>query len=392
MLPIITFGVFLYGWILQTTSEDISKNAVSQIKFYLTDFANEIERLKLLQYGLLEDEDLNEIVFTWKTMDNIGRMDKINMLSKRLSMVQNSSMYIKEVSVHIGPISKSVSSLTGVGQFDAEKYDGIRPVYGAGSQIIDWNDGLYLSALKQSTTEGNRPLFIIDIELDTKKLGEALNQFNTYTGSGTLLISGKSDFVLASGSTVYMKQAALDLVRGLGQASIETSHTYELSGNRYYMANANSKSLNMSIYRFIPEQIIHKPLNKIYAWAWLLAAATFVFIALYAISTYKVIHKPLLLLMRSFKRLENGDLNLVIEHGTKDEFGYLYGRFNQMVDTLRNLINQVYKQKIMAQRAELKQLQSQINPHFLFNSFFILSTMAKNRGLGANRVIYEAAW
>jgi two-component system sensor histidine kinase YesM len=41
------------------------------------------------------------------------------------------------------------------------------------------------------------------------------------------------------------------------------------------------------------------------------------------------------------------------------------------------LIEQVYKQRILAQRAELKQLQSQINPHFLYNSFFILNTMSR---------------
>jgi two-component system sensor histidine kinase YesM len=48
-----------------------------------------------------------------------------------------------------------------------------------------------------------------------------------------------------------------------------------------------------------------------------------------------------------------------------------------MVANLRSLIDQAYKQKILAQKAELKQLQSQINPHFLYNSFFILNTMAK---------------
>ncbi|MFC0212936.1 sensor histidine kinase, partial [Paenibacillus chartarius] len=89
------------------------------------------------------------------------------------------------------------------------------------------------------------------------------------------------------------------------------------------------------------------------------------------------IHKPLLTLVKSFRRMEGGDLDFAVEHESKDEFGYLYGRFNQMVANLRSLIDQVYRHKIMTQRAELKQLQSQINPHFLYNSFFILNTMAK---------------
>src|SRR5690606_36680981 len=47
------------------------------------------------------------------------------------------------------------------------------------------------------------------------------------------------------------------------------------------------------------------------------------------------------------------------------------------IKRLRTLIDQDYKQKRMMQKSELKQLQSQINPHFLYDSFFILNSLAK---------------
>ena len=49
-----------------------------------------------------------------------------------------------------------------------------------------------------------------------------------------------------------------------------------------------------------------------------------------------------------------------------------------MLESTDRLIDQVYAQKILSQKAELKQLQSQINPHFLFNSLFILQRMVQN--------------
>ena len=70
-------------------------------------------------------------------------------------------------------------------------------------------------------------------------------------------------------------------------------------------------------------------------------------------------------------------MDFEIVHKHRDEFKYIYERFNSMLINLRLLIDQVYIQKILVQKAELRQLQTQINPHFLYNSFFILHRWIK---------------
>lgn len=377
LMPLIVLGVYLYQWSVHTAREDIAKTAASQTAFYLTDLENEIERIKLLQFGLLEDEDLNKLTLLWNRMGVIEKTDRINSLRNRLYLVQNSSMYIKEVSVYIHPIGRSISSVDGVNPLDEERYEAIRSVYGSRkTRIVEWRNGLYLSAAKPSGSPKGQPLFVVEIELDKQKLREALAQFNTYEGSGTLLVSENGGIRIASGSVAsFLPEATSYIVQR--QDAEDYDQAREFGGHWYYTVYAGSDKLNMAIYRFIPSEVIRKPLDKFYTWAWLFAAAALVIVALYAMSTYKFIHKPLLRLVKSFRRVEIGDLDQVITHASKDEFGYLYSRFNQMVANLRSLIDQAYRQKLLAQRAELKQLQSQINPHFLFNSLFMLSTMAR---------------
>ncbi|MFC0213613.1 two-component sensor histidine kinase, partial [Paenibacillus chartarius] len=288
MLPIISFGVYLYHWIVQTASEDISKTAVSQITFYLTDLENEIERMKLLQYGILEDEVLNELTLTWNSMDAYKRTEKINTLWKRLNAIQNSSMYIKNVSASIVPIAKSISSANGTSDFDAVAYNEQRPKAGArNNQVIEWKGSLFLSASKQGAAKGELPLFVIEIELDTEKLREALSHLNTYKGSGIVLISNQSGDLLVGSSTEPLQENMDAFVQQTNPASLAQTGTYEISGSRYYTAYASSTYLNMSILRFIPEQIIKKPLDTFYAWAWLFIFAAVVMIAVYAFSTYQ---------------------------------------------------------------------------------------------------------
>ena len=82
-------------------------------------------------------------------------------------------------------------------------------------------------------------------------------------------------------------------------------------------------------------------------------------------------------MINAFRRLSNGSLDITIMERKNNEFGYLFESFNEMVKRLKQSIEQNYEQKMMLQYSELKQLQSQINPHFLYNCFYNINRMCK---------------
>lgn len=90
------------------------------------------------------------------------------------------------------------------------------------------------------------------------------------------------------------------------------------------------------------------------------------------------VNKPIRRVMDAFEKVRSGDLDVWIYHSKNDEFGYIYDSFNKMVHKIGELIDNIKEQKILLQNAELMQLQSQINPHFLYNSFYNIKFMAHN--------------
>ena len=80
--------------------------------------------------------------------------------------------------------------------------------------------------------------------------------------------------------------------------------------------------------------------------------------------------------------VENGDFSVRYTYPSSDEFGKLGKNFNQMLERTQELINQIYEEQKKLKNSELKALQAQIQPHFLYNSLdsiMWLLRMDKNR-------------
>lgn len=74
-------------------------------------------------------------------------------------------------------------------------------------------------------------------------------------------------------------------------------------------------------------------------------------------------------LIASMREVERGNFDVTIQHGDRDEFGYMYTSFNKMTGKIKALFGELYQQKLLQKDAELKLLQSKINPHFIYNIF-----------------------
>lgn len=91
--------------------------------------------------------------------------------------------------------------------------------------------------------------------------------------------------------------------------------------------------------------------------------------------THSVV-RPLDELMRNIEQIEEGDLTVSVRNDSTDEIGHLIQSFSDMVERLNYMVNEVYKSKIAQQEYEMKALQAQINPHFLYNSLSLINWKA----------------
>ncbi|WP_310603307.1 cache domain-containing sensor histidine kinase [Anaerosporobacter sp.] len=93
-----------------------------------------------------------------------------------------------------------------------------------------------------------------------------------------------------------------------------------------------------------------------------------------------IISRQIVLPIRKLKALmslaASGNFDNQIKIVTKDEIGSLATSFNHMIVKINNLIQEVYLTQIKQGETELQMLQSQINPHFLYNTLESISMMA----------------
>lgn len=151
----------------------------------------------------------------------------------------------------------------------------------------------------------------------------------------------------------------------------------EMLNDSYYVLN-KIKGGNLFLAAKIPYENVMRSPNYIRNIILFISfiAVLFMFISVYTITHWQL--KPLEVLMRNINKIKKGNLDVKIDLDTQDEFGVLAKNFNNMVANIKKLLQQTKKNHKEIRKMELKALQAQINPHFLYNSLDTIYWMIRS--------------
>ncbi|UKS28722.1 histidine kinase [Paenibacillus sp. HWE-109] len=385
--PMYVIGTRINEWGAQLVRNEISKSLQSQIQFYRTSLENEIDRMGRIQRQYVNDEDLVSLSVTPESLTEYQKLVTVKRFQQRLVLLKESSIYIAKASVYIPPINKIISSEELAGTLPRDRLDALKrdaTSLHKGLFYLD-DDRLYMREYYPSNQliDGRDPVFVLELELSIPAMQKYLTQISSYELGGAAIVKDDWDLVNTQNNEAYaiisktVRESMTTWRDHPSQATPVENHIVTVGKQRLLTVAAYSSSLDLTVLAFVPEKAVMGPLEHYQIYLWLISFIALIVIVLFSYYVYRIIHRPLSRLVRAFRKVESGDLQVELTYKSSDEFNYLYEQFNNMVAHLKKLIFEIYEQKIRAQQSELKQLQSQINPHFLYNSFYLLYRMTK---------------
>ncbi|MEK4238588.1 two-component sensor histidine kinase [Paenibacillus odorifer] len=382
----------LYFYSNKTTTDvlrtELNTSNSNQLSFFQNQVESNMELLSSWPILLIHDPDILSLKDTYLkgTHLNLDAINLIKRIQTKISIQESSSNWKSKLYLYSPSIHRMVSENDAIPYSDEDLKREVKSGWHVEKIVEQDGDHFVFSWFSftpfMSEFTPEKVNTIMKVEFDSRNIEDMLDKFKSdgrrdpfYYKQGTGLIFNRSaDKLLAN-----------ELVKRLEQEQLKQSEnrTVNINGESYSVNIVYSDKMGWYLIDYMPLSEILHPIqtsNRLFYFA---IGALLLMSCLVAYLLYVQVQVPVRLLVGGFQRLKQGDYSARVEIKGKNEFSFLSGRFNSMVEQIQKLIENVLMEKIHVREARLKQLQSQINPHFFYNCFSFITSMAKLDNMGA---------
>ncbi|ADM68236.1 Sensor histidine kinase YehU [Paenibacillus polymyxa E681] len=258
-------------------------------------------------------------------------------------------------------IRKSAGKIAWLGVYPHSVIDQVetRPVFAFGRQLYDLDE--------------HKPIGIVLFETEPRSVLSALHNLRLGTNSQVYLLGHENRIVSATSS-----DPPPDL-RNLEQQVPEEDVIVNRSNERVVIAS-KLPFADWSVISVTPSEDLNVELVQNQRYLFIVAPILIIVSALIASIVSRSISFPLKRVIREMKRVETGNFRHTVNTKSYEEINQLATSFNHMVRRIAELIELVRISSVSEKNAELHALQTQVNPHFLYNTLDMIYWMLDEKG------------
>ncbi|MDG5785986.1 sensor histidine kinase [Evansella sp. AB-P1] len=390
VVPLITVGYISYmhsSKVLEHEAREYNWQMIEQVKMYTEDYLRdyEITTLKIVNHpdtidflrmsseNEMEERGMNQLITNVLRNHAFSQSDiaNITLVLENKAIVDSAGLANRETASQLMEESW-YSTITGVG--------GPSIV----SRVIQWHgrELPVISVVKRiANPQTLQPFGMLIIDLNYQRLRDVARQI-TPGKSGYLFIVDQEGRYVYHPSTSKIGTEYTTEYQELMQG--ETSGSFLNSYKEPDLITySQSSQLDWTLATATPFHEVTEGIDYIkdIIFKTVIISLLVVFIIAYSFSTN--ILRPIKRLQKYMQRVEDGNFSRRVPVESIDEVGQLSDGFNKMMDQISSLVHEVYNAQIREtelrlrqKETELKALQSQMNPHFLYNSLETIRGMA----------------
>jgi two-component system sensor histidine kinase YesM len=212
-----------------------------------------------------------------------------------------------------------------------------------------------------------KPLGMIAVDANISVIEDQMSELDKVTNGESVIIDELGNVVYDSDKQRMATNIIND--RAVVQATgTKGSFYFERDGLKRLYIYTTSPNTNWKVMTSIPVSELTKDAVVIRNVTWIATIITIIVALFISVVFSFALTNPLRKMMRLMKNVQEGDFNVQFQVKYRDEVGQLGNQFNRMIVRIDHLIQDIYLMETKKKEAELHALQSQINPHFMYNT------------------------
>ncbi len=222
-------------------------------------------------------------------------------------------------------------------------------------------------------------LGFVSIDINLSKLSDIAGRLYNDGVEDLYIMNEKGVVIYSSNKAVNGKENKQEWFKQVRKA--KTGKSLEWKDKQFYGVIVYEKFSNSSfkdwyIVKRIPYKVLYQSARQTAFTNILIGIITLVIVLIATMFISFRLTAPIKVLIANMKKVEKGEFEADFESLGNDEIGMLGRHFKLMITKINELIDREYKLEIENKSSQLKVLQSQINPHFLYNAFQSIGTLA----------------